>query len=119
MGSRLIVIRPAQVLVMSRALNEALKVGGQGHRPRSAHSLEAGLSQEPPNTLRSIGGWGCGESRAAGWAVVSRQGQAGTTAVLMSHKEFAFESQDSGESREPLKISEWESYCSRSVLWKN
>ena len=46
-GSRLIVIRPAQVLVMSRALNEALKVGGQGHRPRGAHSLEAGLSQEP------------------------------------------------------------------------
>lgn len=30
-GNRVIVIDPAQVLVMSRALNDALKVVGQGH----------------------------------------------------------------------------------------
>ena len=46
-GNRVIVIDPAQVLVMSRALNDALEVVGQGHWPRAALRLVAGVSQQP------------------------------------------------------------------------
>lgn len=65
----LIVIHPALVLVMSRALNEALKAGAQGHQPRGSHSWEAGLSQEPKviGWRGALEGSGCGESfRVAG-----------------------------------------------------